>query len=403
MSIKILKDKDLRNTVAVVMGTRPGIIKMAPLVKEFTRRGIDNYIIHTGQHYSENMDLSFFRDLELPAPAHRVNRTQDHATHAGQTAEMLVGVEQVLMKTKPKITLVCGDANTNLAAGLAARKLGIVVGHVESGLRSYDWRMPEEHNRIILDHISELLFAPTEKACRNLLYDNVRGEIYLTGNTIVDATLEGLEIAKKKGIVLGDFGVKERSYALFTAHREENVDIVERLEKILKGVYLATREINLQAIFPVHPRTRKRLMEFGFLNGVLNDGQIKVIDPVTYLEFLTLVRHAAVVLTDSGGVQEESCIVHTPCVTLRENTERPETIAVRSNRIAGTSPNEIVRSTRIMMKSNRKWEIPFGDGKAALRIADAIENVFQRVVNLVDISRSSRASLMEQFRLSEVQ
>ena len=161
MSFKRLSESDLSNKIAVVMGTRPGIIKMAPIYKECHARGLETFIIHTGQHYSKSMDLSFFKALELPAPAHRVDSTKNHTTHGEQTAEMIAGVERTLMEMRPKVVLVCGDANTNLAAGLAARKLGLVVGHVEAGLRSHDWSMPEEHNRVMLDHICELLFAPT--------------------------------------------------------------------------------------------------------------------------------------------------------------------------------------------------------------------------------------------------
>lgn len=402
MSLKIITDNQLNDCVAVIMGTRPGIIKMAPIVKELTRNGIYNEIIHTGQHYSENMDKAFFHAMELPIPRYRVDKTKDYSTHAEQTAEMLRGVESVLFEIKPKIVLVCGDANTNLAAGLAARKLGIIVGHVESGLRSHDWSMPEEHNRIILDHLCELLFAPTKECCTNLVMDNVRGEIWLTGNSIVDATLEAKAIAKGKRIKVEDFGVEPNGYALVTSHREENVDHPDRLKNILEGLRLAMLKTGLRAIFPMHPRTRKRLVEFGMMEGLLLADWIELIDPLEYLEFNTLIRDAALVMTDSGGVQEESCILHTPCVTLRDNTERPETISVGSNLLAGTTPNRIAEAAIEMKNLNHVWTIPFGDGKTSKRIVEVVMDVFKRGARLKDISKFMRSEHDEVFELMEV-
>ena len=402
MSLKTLMVSELLKKVGIVMGTRPGIIKMAPLVKEFTSRGIENFIIHTGQHYSENMDLSFFIDLQLPTPPFRIQTTQNYKTHADQTAEMMSGVEKVLLQTKPLIVLVCGDANTNLAAGLAARKLGIIVGHVESGLRSHDWSMPEEHNRIILDHICELLFAPTKAACQNLINDNVRGQIHLTGNTIVDSTLENIKIAERKVNVFETLGVRKGKYVLFTCHREENVDAKDRLKSIMDGVRRFSEHISLSVIFPAHPRTAKRLKEFGLLNGVLSTDSFKMIKPMGYLEFLMLIRHAAIILTDSGGIQEESCILQTPCVTLRNNTERPETIAVGSNCVAGVHPDSIHAASMKMLSIERKWDIPFGDGFAAVRIADIVESALENGVRVADLSRSLRKQLRETFLMEQV-
>lgn len=399
MSLKRLYETELTDKVAIIMGTRPGIIKMSPLVKEFTRRGVENVLIHTGQHYSASMDLTFFHDLELPAPVHRVDSTRNYSTHAEQTAEMLSGVERILIKLRPRVVLICGDANTNLAAGLAARKLGIVVGHVESGLRSHDWSMPEEHNRVILDHISELLFAPTEETCRNLAMDNVRGEIHLTGNTIVDSTLEGERIAARRGISIDRYGVRSRGYMLFTSHREENVDTRARLENILEGIRRASSEMGLKVLFPAHPRTRKRLVEFELFEGLMKEEWISVIEPVGYLEFLALLKNAAIVLTDSGGIQEESCILKTPCVTLRDNTERPETIFVGSNKLAGTNPGDIVCATMSMRDVGCSWNIPFGDGRAAARIADVVGEVFLHGPRLADIHAKVRTKYGMKFTM----
>lgn len=390
--IKKLNCEDLRNSVALIMGTRPGIIKMAPLAKAFAKKGIDYFIIHTGQHYSENMDRVFFKNLDLPEPMYKVENTKGYTTHAGQTAEMMKGVESVLFETKPKIVLVCGDANTNLAAGLAARKLGIVVGHVESGLRSHDWTMPEEHNRIILDHISELLFAPTEGAYRNLIVDNVRGHIYLTGNTIVDSTMQNIIIAEQKTAILRDLGIDSKEFILFTAHREENVDSEDRLLNILKGVVKVSQESGLRVIFPAHPRTKKRLIEFQFLDKVQNNQNIYLSEPVGYLESLLLIKKASLVLTDSGGVQEEACILKTPCVTLRDNTERPESISVGANVIAGTDPDTVKTLAMKMLSENKTWEIPFGDGYASVRIADVVGKTLKEGVDLFNISEKPRWS-----------
>jgi len=401
MKLKILMSDELQDRAAIIMGTRPGIVKMAPLAKEFNRRSMEAEIIHTGQHYSENMDKSFFDALELALPRYRVDSTKLYNTHAEQTAEMLRGVEKVLIDIRPKVVLVCGDANTNLAAGLAARKLGIVVGHVESGLRSNDWRMPEEHNRIILDHISELLFAPTGEACDNLVKDNVRGKIYYTGNTIVDSTLENIVIAEKKLTILQDLGMESGEYLLLTTHREENVDSKDRLESLLKGVLQAGEELGKTVLFPAHPRTLKRLEDFGFEKKLSSEDNFKIIDPVGYMDFLVLQKHASLVLTDSGGIQEESCILKTPCVTLRDNTERPETLTVGSNMLAGVDPDRIVEAARTMIKKEREWELPFGDGKAAARIVDAVKDVMENGVEPMEHMPEGRQAKAEKFILEK--
>jgi len=372
VSLKILKKNELTRDVAVVMGTRPGIIKMAPLVTELERRGIGHFIVHTGQHYSANMDFDFFGELGLPEPAFRVGTTRNYSRHGDQTAEMLRGVEQCLLERKPAVVLVCGDANTNLAAGLAARKLGIVVGHVESGLRSNDWSMPEEHNRVILDHICELLFAPTDNSKRNLSEDNVRGEVFVTGNTIVDSTLRYVQVARENPDRIGGLGLETGKFLLLTCHREENVDHRDRLLNIIEGIRLISEDLDREVIFPVHPRTVKRIDEFGVGEKLESVRGLRVIDPVPYTANLALIDGALVVLTDSGGIQEEACILHTPCVTLRDNTERPETIEVGANVIAGNSPVDMLAATREMLMREASWPVPFGDGRAAERIIDAV-------------------------------
>jgi len=352
--------------VAVVLGTRPEIIKFSPVIRECERLGLDYFILHTGQHYSYNMDRVFFEQLELPEA--RYNLDVGSGSHAEQTGKMLMGIEKVLLHEQPSIVLVEGDTNTVLAGALAAVKLGVKVGHVEAGLRSYDRQMPEEINRVLADHCSDLLFAPTEKSRQTLLGEGIAGEkIFVTGNTIVDAVHQNLEIAKKKVNVLDKFGVEADGYFLVTVHRQENVDSEKRFKGIMEGLELVHRKFDLPVLYPVHPRARKQLKAFGIaVNGV------RVVDPLDYLSFLMLESNARLVLTDSGGVQEETCILGVPCVTLRYNTERPETLEVGSNVLAGTEPKEIVKQVDFMLNKEYSWPNPFGDGKAGQRIVEIL-------------------------------
>lgn len=352
--------------ISIILGTRPEIIKMSPVIRKCEKKGLDYFILHTGQHYSYEMDRVFFEELELPQPEY--NLDVGSGSHAEQTSKIMIGVERILMDEKPTIALVQGDTNTVLAGALAATKLHIKVGHVEAGLRSYDRRMPEEVNRVLTDHISDYLFAPTERAKHNLLREGIdENKIFVTGNTIVDAVYQNLGIAKRKVSVLKEFGLKPKGYFLVTAHRQENVDVRERLKGILEGLKLIHEEFSLPVVFPIHPRTRKRIKEFGLtLNGV------DVIDPLGFLEFLQLEANAKLVLTDSGGVQEETCILGVPCVTLRDNTERPETLEVGSNVVVGTKPEKILEGVRIMFNKEDGWKNPFGDGRAGERIVNIL-------------------------------
>lgn len=388
--LKIMLQTDLQDKVAVVVGTRPGIVKMSPLIRELERRGVEHFVIHTGQHYSYEMDQKFFEDLELAPPRYHLDSVSQCYFHGEQTAEMIRGVEQALLDGHPRVVLVCGDANTNLAAGLAARKLRMIVGHVESGLRSYDWSMPEEHNRIILDHICELLFAPTEEACHNLIRDNVRGEIHLTGNTVVDAVHQNLEIARRKSDVLHRLSLHSQEYIVCTSHREENVDIQERLEGILIGLELVAKQFGIPVVFPVHPRTQRRLAEFGLANGMKVSDGVHIIEPLGYLDFLFLLAESRLALTDSGGIQEESCILTVPCVTLRDNTERPETIEVGANKLAGVEPEQILSVAKQMYSTTPGWKNPFGDGTAAYQIIDVAQRAMLESVSLFDNNSVAR-------------
>jgi len=354
---------------ALVLGTRPEIIKMAPVVRALEKRKADFFVLHTGQHYSYNLDLVFFEQLRLPAA--KYNLEVGSASHAEQTSRILTGVERVLQKEEPNIVLVLGDTNSVLAGALAVVKLQIKVGHIEAGLRSYDRTMPEEINRVLADHCADLLFAPTEKARQILLGEGIKEpKIFVTGNTIVDAVCQNLELAKNQKNILETLNLKAKEYLLVTLHRQENVDSRDRFASVLRGLGKVSGEFQLPIIYPVHPHSRRRLNEFG-----LQTMGLTLIEPVDYFGFLQLENSARLILTDSGGVQEESCILGVPCVTLRDNTERPETLEVGSNILSGTRPDKILECTRLMLNRKNDWQNPFGDGKAGERIVDITEAI----------------------------
>jgi UDP-N-acetylglucosamine 2-epimerase (non-hydrolysing) len=351
---------------AIILGTRPEIIKMSPVVREYERLRRDCFILHSGQHYSYNLDKVFFKQLGLPPPKH--NLGVGSGSHGEETGKMLIGIEKVLLKEKPDIVLVEGDTNTVLAGALAAAKLHIKVGHVEAGLRSYDRQMPEELNRTLADHCADYLFAPTEKAKAILLGEGVPEEkIFVTGNTIVDAVYQNLDIAQKKGNALDNLHLALKEYFLLTLHRQENVDNRARFASILEGLEKVVTEFHLPIIYPIHPRSRKMMTKFS-----LKPRSLRLIEPVDFLDFLQLESRARLILTDSGGVQEEACILGVPCVTLRDNTERPETIEVGANILAGASPDRIAECACLMLQKEAKWSNPFGDGKAGERIVKIV-------------------------------
>jgi UDP-N-acetylglucosamine 2-epimerase (non-hydrolysing) len=355
--------------LSLILGTRPEIIKMSPIIRECIARDVPFFTLHTGQHYSYEMDRIFFEELELPPP--EVNIDVGSGPHGEQTGKILAGVERVLLEKRPGAVLVQGDTNTVLAGALAASKLHIPVAHVEAGLRSFDRRMPEEINRVVADHISDFLFAPTETAKKYLLEEGIQEEkVHVTGNTVVDAVYQNLEIAKKRECISpGLEGLTKGNYILVTAHRAENVDDKARLSGILRGLEGVHLMTGLPVVFPVHPRTEKMMREFS-----LSAEGIMFVKPVGYLEFLRLEAGARLVLTDSGGLQEECCILGVPCVTLRDNTERPETLDVGANVLAGAGTETIIEKSRTMLTRLPDWQNPYGDGHAGRRMVDILMN-----------------------------
>ncbi|MFC1974505.1 non-hydrolyzing UDP-N-acetylglucosamine 2-epimerase [Chloroflexota bacterium] len=353
--------------IAIILGTRPEIIKMAPVIRELEERRGNYFILHTGQHYSYNLDRVFFERLKLPQA--KYNLEVGSGSNAEQSGKILIGVEKVLQEENADIVLVEGDTNSVLAGALAAVKLHIKVGHVEAGLRSYDRQMPEEINRLLTDHCSDFLFAPTEKSRAILLGEGIlEDKIFVTGNTIVDAVYQNLKIAGESGDVLGSLHLNPGEYFLVTLHRQENVDSPVRFTSIVEGLDGVAGEFGLSVIYPIHPRSRKMMGEFN-----LKPKNLTLIEPVDFLDFLQLERNSRLILTDSGGVQEEACVLSVPCVTLRDNTERPETIEVGSNILAGVSPERILECTKAMLGRENNWENPFGDGKAGKIIIDILE------------------------------
>jgi UDP-N-acetylglucosamine 2-epimerase (non-hydrolysing) len=352
--------------VAVIVGTRPEIIKMAPVVRELENNGANYFILHTGQHYSYKLDKIFFEQLRLQGA--KYNLEVGSGSHAEQTGKILMSVEKTLEIEKPDIVLVEGDTNSVFAGALAAVKLHISVGHVEAGLRSYDKHMPEEINRILTDHCSDYLFAPTEKAKSILLDEGIQNDkIFVTGNTVVDAVYQNLEMAGGTGNFLDTLHLTPREYFLVTLHRQENVDNAARLASILEGLDRLATEFTLPVIYPIHPRSRKMMEHFN-----LEPKHLELVEPLDFLSFLQLESHARLILTDSGGVQEEACILKVPCVTLRDNTERPETIDVGANVLAGASSDKILDCVNSMIDRDNNWINPFGDGKAGERIVEII-------------------------------
>jgi len=360
--------------VGIIVGTRPEIIKMAPVIRECKKRGIAYFIIHSNQHYSQEMDSIFFKELELPAPDY--NLGVGSGLHSNQTGNILIKMEPILVQEKPDVVLVQGDTNTVLAGALAASKLDIKVGHIEAGLRSYDRTMPEETNRILTDHMSEYLFAVGPNQHAILAKEGLDSDkIFTVGNTVSDSLFQHLEISASTSRILDDLGVQSKKFFLVTAHRASNVDVSANLLELLALFARLHEKYSQTIVWPIHPRTQAKLKEF----SIELPSYLKLIPPIGYLDFIQLQKHAQLILTDSGGIQEEACLLGVPCITLRDNTERPESIEVGANVLVGRDADKALAAADKWLCAAASgesftWKNPFGDGHVAELILDIITN-----------------------------
>ncbi len=358
--------------VVVVTGTRPEIIKMAPVIRALKVEGLPYVFVHCGQHYDYNMAEQFIENLELPKPDFWLK--VESASAGAQTAEIMMKMDDLIGRVDPSVVLVEGDTNTVLSAALAANKRVVPLGHVEAGLRSYDLRMPEEHNRRLTDHISQFLFSPTEHAVANLKAEKVWGKVFLTGNTAIDAVKEHLPIAERSSRVMEQVPFEE--YALATAHRAENVD-----DPFVLNSFMEVFENSpLPLVYPMHPRTRKRLQENGLLGKVEGMKNVHVLPPTGYLDFLMLMRHSRLIITDSGGIQEEATApsIRKRVLVIRLSTERQEAVEAGFASVVGTDAKRILSAMDEALNEEAVLPSvsPFGDGSAAQKTVAVIKESF---------------------------
>lgn len=384
--------------ICVILGTRPEIIKMAPVIDEINRRSHELLLIHTGQHYDKEMSDNFFLDLELPKPNYNIH--VGSGSHGKQTALMMDGIEDVLISEKPDIVLVQGDTNAVLAGALVAQKLHIPVGHVEAGLRSFDVSMPEEINRMGADCCSHLYFVPTEESAINLALEGyLPKDIFITGNSVVDTCFRNLKIAENSSTIIDDLNLDNLNNIItFTMHRAENVDDKQRLQSII-GALMELKDFNI--IFPIHPRTKKTLENFGLYKKFESLPHIHITKPIGYLDFLVLISKSIIILTDSGGLQEEAITLNVPALTLRYNTERPETVTAGGNILVGSDKDYILETANKILNNEEFYnnmknaKNPYGDGNSAVQILDIIEQSY----NNNDLSISSPDNIMTSFNV----
>jgi len=373
-----------------VVGARPNFMKIAPIVEELKKSAdVEHCLVHSGQHYDELLSGSFFADLGLPAPD--VNLQAGSGSHAVQTAEIMKRIEPVLLEYKPQMVLVVGDVNSTIAAALTAVKLGIGVAHIEAGLRSFDLTMPEEINRKLTDAISTLLFVTEQSGVENLKHEGVPpAKIFLVGNVMIDCLVRHRELAARSPILgqlgLDRLGLRQNGsaclpYGVLTLHRPSNVDDPKTLQGILSTISAVAA--GFPVFFPIHPRTRKNVESFGLRHYLANSERgtgIVALEPLGYLDFLSLNGHARLVFTDSGGVQEETSFLGVPCLTLRENTERPATVEHGTNQVVGVDPDRILAAARSILQkpTPQSRRPPLWDGKAAPRIVAVIREYLKR-------------------------
>jgi len=360
-------DEWLMTNILIAVGTRPEIIKMAPIVNALTNRNEPFKLVYSGQHHDYNLSLQFIKELNLPLPEYNLKVRE--VSPGRQTGRIIIGFERIIKKEKPLITLVEGDTNSVLAAAIASNKQNITLGHVEAGLRSFDLRMPEEHNRRLVDHISNYLFAPTENARRNLEREAVWGKIYVTGNTVIDACQKHLPLAEKKSRIMEKINLDE--YLLATIHRAENVDNPEVLRNLIEAFTSAP----LPVVFPVHPRTAKRLRQTKLWRKALSSNNLLILPPVGYFDFLLLMKNCKMILTDSGGIQEEATVpsVRKRVLVLRLSTERLEAIEAGFAKVVGVRKENILKAIDEALNGEPLPDkSPYGDGHAGEKIVDII-------------------------------
>jgi UDP-N-acetylglucosamine 2-epimerase (non-hydrolysing) len=367
--------------IVTIVGARPQFIKCAPLSKEL-RKEHEEIVVHTGQHYDHDMSDVFFEELSIPFPDY--NLKIGSGAQGKQTGDMLAAIEQVLIKEEPELVIVYGDTNTTLAGALAASKLHINVAHVEAGLRSYDKTMPEEINRKMTDHISDLHFAPTTNAAYNLRKEGIVDGVYVVGDVMVDAVLQYLQVARSKSRILDRLNVDHKGYLLATVHRQSNTDNIENLLNIVKALGASKRTV----VFPVHPRTKNCLVANGMWDKLPSN--IIAIEPLGYLDMLRLTYSADKVITDSGGIQKEAYIMHAPCITVRDTTEWVETIADGWNVLVGTDVDRIITEIEYFNPVGAHSN-PYGDGRASVKINRVIDGTDggrrKGCHKMVDVSR----------------
>jgi len=373
--------------VLLVAGARPNFMKIAPIARELERRRslFESILVHTGQHYDAAMSRIFFDQLGLPRPAIDLEVGSD--THARQTAAIMTAFEPVLLEWKPDVVLVVGDVNSTIACALVASKRRVRVAHVEAGLRSFDRDMPEEINRVLTDQISDLLFVTESSGVENLRREGISEDrIFLVGNVMIDTLLAHRDAALALGTP-ARMGLQPGQYGVITLHRPSNVDDPRALEELFGAIGEISRDLPL--VFPVHPRTRASLSRSPAVSRLCDDARLHLSDPMGYLEFLGLVAESAVVLTDSGGVQEETTVLGVPCLTLRTSTERPATITHGTNLLAGVRPAGILEAWRTVKTTRRIARVPpLWDGKAAERIIAILEPEPHRTVNAAAAERT---------------
>ena len=349
--------------VISVVGARPQFIKLAILSKTLREERHNEIIIHTGQHYDENMSKCFFDEMRIAKPDYNLNIGS--GSHGKQTAEMLIGLEEIFVHQKPEIIITFGDTNTTLATALAATKLKIPVAHVEAGLRSHNRQMPEEINRILTDHISDFLFAPTSNALKNLKLENLHRQSFMTGDIMYDSLLYYRKIAEQKSTVLNDLRLKQKDYILLTLHRPYNVDNIHKLQNI----FSALKQTKKFIVLPVHPRTRKMIES---TNTIIPEN-IFIIKPLGYLDFIVLQKNSEKIITDSGGVQKEAYMNGIPCITVRPETEWVETVNAGWNVLVGDKMDQLIENCLSFNPYHNRPQY-FGDGKSAKKIISILES-----------------------------